>query len=157
MTTFKILFAAFAGVVLCSGVNAQRAEDVLASSTGLTYKASSLSPRGQKYYLEQRKMIAGARSEILSEMIARDVLEIEGKLQNTTREKLLEAQHAKVQEPSAAEIQATYNANKSAVGGRPLEVVRKGISIALDDGGGMTSCENVIEGGSRELSVVDWR
>ena len=127
MTIFKILFSIVAGALLLQTANAQRAEDVLASSTGLTYKASSLSPRGQKFYLERRRMLSEVRSDLLDEMIARDVLESESKSQSTTGEKLLEAQRAKVAEPSAAEIQTTYNANKAVVGDRPLGEVRKDI------------------------------
>ena len=127
MTIFKILFSILTGALLLQVAYAQRVDDVLASSTGLTYKASSLSPRGQKFYLERRKIMAEGRSDLLEEMIARDVLESESKSQNTTGEKLLEAQRAKVAEPSAAEIQTTYIANKAAVGDRPLEEVRKDI------------------------------
>ena len=127
MTIFKILFSIVAGALLLQTAYAQRAEDVLASSTGLTYKASSLSPRGQKFYLERRRMLSEARSDLLEEMIARDVLESESKSQSTTGEKLLEAQRAKAAEPSAAEIQTTYNANKAVVGDRPLGEVRKDI------------------------------
>ena len=127
MTICKSFFSILVGALLLPAAFAQRADDVLASSTGLTYKASSLSPRGQKFYLERRRMISEARSQLLDEMIARDMLEIEGKLQNTPGDKLLEAQRAKVPEPLAADIQKTYNENRAAVGDRPLEEVRKDI------------------------------
>ena len=127
MTPFRLLFSILAIAIAISATNAQRIDDVLASSTGLTYKASSLSPRGQKFYLEQRKMLTGARTELLDEMIAKEVLELESKAQNVSSDKLLEAQRAKAPEPTAAEIQTTYNQNQSVIGGAPLAEVRKDI------------------------------
>ena len=127
MTLYKIFFSILGVALLLNTVNAQRSDDVLATSTGMTYKASTLSPRGQKFYNEQRRMISETRTELLNEMVARELLEIEGKLQSTTGDKLLEAQRAKAAEPTAAEIQATYNANQSVIGGRSVEEVRKDI------------------------------
>ena len=127
MTPFRLLFSILAIAFAINATNAQRIEDVLASSTGLTYKASSLSPRGQKFYLEQRKMLSGARTELLDEMIAKDVLELESKAQNVSSDKLLETQRAKAPEPTAAEIQTTYDRNQSVIGGAPLAEVRKDI------------------------------
>jgi protein-disulfide isomerase len=127
MTPFRSFFPILAVVIAISAASAQRVEDVLASSTGITYKASSLSPRGQKFYFEQRKMMTAARTDLLNEMIAKDVLELESKLQNVPGDKLLETQRAKAAEPTATEIQATYNANQSLLGGVPINEVRKDI------------------------------
>lgn len=127
MTLIKIFLTTIVGVLLASSVCAQRLEDVLATSNGITYKASSLSPRGQKFYLEQRRMLTDERTHILSDMINNEVLETESKLLNTTSDKLLAAQRAKAPEPTAANIQATYDANRSAMRGQPLEVVKNDI------------------------------
>ena len=125
MTFSKILFTAIFLLLLLPNVFAQRAEDVLATSKDITYNASSLSPQGQKFYLEQRRMLSETRTSLLDEMIAESILEAESKLQNTTADKLLAAQRAKVPEPTAAEILSTYNANRAAIGDRTLEQVRK--------------------------------
>ena len=127
MTLFKFLLSIICCALIAPSAFTQRLDDVLATSNGLTYKASTLSPRGQKFYLEQRKMVSDARSHLLNEMIAREVVELESKLQNSTQEQLLAAQRAKVTEPSVAEIQKVYKDNAAAVGGRPLAEVRDDI------------------------------
>ncbi|MEO8041358.1 MAG: thioredoxin domain-containing protein [Acidobacteriota bacterium] len=115
-----ILFAA----LFVFSVNAQRLDDQLATSKNTMFTASSLSPSGQKLYLEQRKLLAENRADLLSGMIASAVLELESKALNSTPEKLVAAQRTKVGEPTAAEIKSLYDANVSAVGGRPLAEVR---------------------------------
>lgn len=113
--------------VLCA--NAQRLDDTLATSTNTTFTAASLSPSGQKFYLEQRTILSETRSDLFSTMIANAVLELESKALGTTAEKLLAAQQAKAKAPtpSDADIQKIYNANTAALGGRPLEEVREQI------------------------------
>ena len=108
--------------VLC--VDAQRLDDSLATSKNTMFTAASLSPEGQRFYLEQRKILSDTRSDLLSTMIANAVLELEAKPLNSTTEKLLAAQRAKVANPSAPEIKKLYDANAAEIGGRPLEEVR---------------------------------
>jgi protein-disulfide isomerase len=108
-------------------VEAQRLDDVLATSTSTKFTAASLTPEVQKYYLEKRKIVAEGRTELLSAMIANTVLELEAKALNTTPEKLLAAQRSKAKVPTAAEVERVYNANVSALGGRPLSEVREQI------------------------------
>ena len=125
MTFSKILFAATLSLSLLGTVSAQRAEDVLATSKDISYNASSLSPQGQKFYFEQRRMLSETRTALLDEMISESILEAESKVQNTTVDKLLQTQRAKVPEPTAAQILSTYNANRAAMGDRTLEQARK--------------------------------
>ncbi len=108
--------------VLC--VQGQRLDDPLANSKNTAFTAASLSPAGQKLYLEQRKIILENRSHILSDMIAKVVLELESNALKTTPEKLFAVQRDKAPEPTATEIQNLYNANVSALRGRPLVEVR---------------------------------
>jgi len=117
---FVLLFLA----LFVFSVDAQRLDDQLATSRNITFTASSLSTAGQKLYLEQRKMLAENRTDLLSGMIATAVLELESKALNSTPEKLLAAERGKVAEPTSAEIQRLYDANVSAVGGRPIAEVR---------------------------------
>ncbi len=105
-------------------VQAQRPDDQLATSKNTVFTAASLSPAGQKLYLEQRKIISENRSHILSDMIAKAVLELESNALKTTAEKLFAVQREKAPEPTATEIQNLYNANVSALRGRPLVEVR---------------------------------
>src|SRR5215213_7109609 len=111
MRHFWKLLLILTPALFCSAVAAQRIDDVLATSTNATFTAATLSPQGQKLYLEQRKMLADTRTELLSEMIANAVLELEARATNSTKEKLLATQRTKAAQPTAAEIQKIYNAN----------------------------------------------
>ena len=106
MTISKILSTILFHVLLVSAAFAQRTEDVLATSKDITYQASSLSPEGQKFYLEKRRLLSETRTALLNEMVSESILEAESKLQNTTADKLLAAQRSKVNEPTSEEIQA---------------------------------------------------
>jgi protein-disulfide isomerase len=134
-----------APVLFYSGVTAQRLDDVLATSTTSTFTASSLSPQGQKIYLEQRKLIGETRAQLLSEMIANAVLELEAKPTSSTKEKLLAAQRTKVAAPTTAEIQKIYNANTAALGGRPLAEVRGQIVEYLKHDSEQTAVNSYIQ------------
>jgi protein-disulfide isomerase len=119
-------FQAFALIVITLvSINAQSSDgDTLATSTGKTYKVSSLSPNGQKLYAERQKFIAETRTILFSAMMSEILVDLETKTQNTTREKLLATAKAKAVEPTAAQIQAVYDANRQALAGRTLEETR---------------------------------
>jgi len=124
MTYYKKLSVVLMATVLISAAYGQRPDEVIATSTGMTYKVSSLSPEGQKLYSERRTLIADTRTRLLTAMIAEALLELEIKAQNSTRDKIFALQKANVVDPTPAEIQAVYNANRGALGGRSLEETR---------------------------------
>ena len=132
------LFSKFLVVLLtllvASGIEAQRLDDVLATSTPATFTAASLSPDGQRMYTDRRKHIAERRTELLNQMIAKAVLDLEARALNTSTEKLIAAQRAKVPEPTAQEIQKVYAANSATLGGRRLEEVREQIEEYIHHG-----------------------
>src|SRR5687767_8598196 len=123
----------------------QRADDVLATSTGMSYKVDSLTPDAQKLYLEQRKMIADARTRLLSEMIAERLLEIEAGARKITPEKLVEAEAAKAAEPTAAQIQRVYDANRDRVAGATLAQLRPQIVEFLKAEAGQKAVDAFLE------------
>lgn len=127
MTHLKKLCVIFAAVLLVATADAQQSDDTLATSTTTTFKVSSLSPNGQRIFAERRKLVADARTSLLGAAVADALLDLESKAQNTTREKLLATQKAKAPEPTAAEIQAVYDANRNALGGRSLDEAREQI------------------------------
>lgn len=129
----KFLPAIFVAVLL-SQANAQRLDDVLATSTGMTYHASSLSPNGQKLYLEQRKVLSETRTDLLSQMIVEALLDLESKATGQAPEKLLGAERRKVTQPTAAEIDAVYKANLNTIGNRSIAEVRPQIVEFLKRG-----------------------
>jgi protein-disulfide isomerase len=126
-----IRFLALLLLLIPSIISAQNAETVLASSKGKTFTHAVLSPQGQQAYSNQKAQYESARTELLSQMIADGLLALESKATGATAAKLLAAVEAKVAEPSAAQIQAVYDANRAALGNRSLEEVRKDIVAFL--------------------------
>lgn len=139
------LFAIVVSALLVFSIDAQRLDDQLATSKNTTFTAASLSPEGQKIYLEQRKFLAENRSDLLARMIANAVLELESKALNSTPEKLIAAPRTKVAEPTAVEIQKLYDANVSALGGRPIAEVRPQLVEYLKNVGGDRAVDEYIQ------------
>jgi protein-disulfide isomerase len=123
MKLFVILILLFAAALAA----AQKPDTNLATSTKLNFTVSSLSPEGQRLYNEQANEIAKARTDLLTEMAANTLLELEAGAQNVTSAQLLVGQRKKVPDPTDAEIQAVYDANRSAIGNKPVLEVRKQI------------------------------
>jgi protein-disulfide isomerase len=131
-------------VILFSGANGQRLDDILATSTNTTFTAASISPPAQKLYLERRTQMADVRTALLEEMIAKAVLELEGKALNSTGDKLVLAQRAKAPAPTAAEIQKLYDANAATLRGQTIDEVRDQIIDYLKDESGQKLVEAYI-------------
>ena len=108
---------------LAAGLSAQ----TIATANGRAFTSSDLSPEAQAQYANQKKALENTRTQLLGQMIAEDLLDTEAKAVGSTREKLLAAQRAKVTEPTATQVQAVYDQNQSALGGRPLSDVRNDI------------------------------
>lgn len=106
---------------------AQKLSDVLASAKGKIFTAADLSSDGQTAYLGQRAEVAAARERYLSELVTDELLDLEAKATNTSVEKLIAAERSKVQDPTAAQIQAVYDANQASLNGKPLQEVRNEI------------------------------
>ena len=106
---------------------AQKPEPTLATSTKLNFTVSSLSPEGQRLYNEQANEIARARTDLLTEMAANTLLELEAATLNVKPAQLLGAQRKKVPDPTDGQIQAVYDANREAIGNKPVAEVRKQI------------------------------
>jgi len=110
--------------VLSSLAAAQTADGVLATATGKTFKAVDLSSEVQAQFSNQKKALEDTRTQLLGQMIAEDLLDIEAKAAGSTRGKLIAAERAKVADPTAAQIQAVYVANQAALGSRSLADVK---------------------------------
>lgn len=121
MKTISVFFVTLS---LAAAVTAQKPDQVLATAAGQSFTTKDL-PAGIVKHLESEPaMIAEARTRTLSEMVTEHILETEAKAQNITVEKLLDNVTAKVPSPSAAEIQAVYNSNRSQIGSKSLDEVR---------------------------------
>ena len=105
-------------------MSAQKPDEVLATAAGQTFTTKALPAGIVKQWESEPAMIAEARTRTLSEMVTEHLLETEAKAQNITVEKLLENVTAKVPAPTAAEIQAVYNSNRSQIGSKSLDEIR---------------------------------
>lgn len=126
----KYFFAA-ALLLSASFAFSQKPEEVLATSTGATYTAQSLSAEGRKIYENRDKIIAETRTRLLSEMVAETLLDFEAKAQNRTAEQLLTAERAKAAVATAAQIQAFYDENRSSLANKTFDEVRGQIAEYL--------------------------
>jgi protein-disulfide isomerase len=115
-----------------SGISAQNTS-VLASANGKNYTAADLDPETRGLHEGLSKFISEERVEILGEMIAQILFATEAAAKNMTVEKLLETEVTKrMTAPTAAEIQAVYDANKESIGTRTLAEVRPQIVQFLE-------------------------
>ena len=124
MKTLQLLIACVLTALAMLSINGQVGDGTLATSTGKTYKVSSLSPEGQKLYAERQKFVSETRSILFSSMVSEILIDLEAKAQNTTREKLIAGVRAKIAEPTAVQIQAVYDANRQVLAGRTLDEAR---------------------------------
>ena len=132
---------------------AQKPSDVLATSIGVTYTAETLSPEVRKVYENRDKIIADARSQALSVMKARALLDLEAKTTNRTAEQILAAERTKAVAPTAEQIQAFYDENSSSLGGKTLDEVRKQITEYLQQQSEQQAVEGFVKGLEEKYKV----
>ncbi|MFN2500652.1 MAG: DsbA family protein [Pyrinomonadaceae bacterium] len=106
---------------------AQKPTEVLATTAGRTFTARDLSPAAQNAIEKLPSMIANLRKQLLAQKLGSVLLETEAKTRNMQIPALLKLETAKVKDPTPAEIQAVYDANKAAIGNKSLAEVRKQI------------------------------
>ncbi|MEK7723316.1 MAG: thioredoxin domain-containing protein [Acidobacteriota bacterium] len=103
-------------------------EEILATANGQNYTVKDLDPATREAYEGLGKAIAAERTELLGDRIAEILFKDEAILRKLTVDKLLEIEIGKrLIAPTAAEIKAVYDANKSQIGDRTLEEVRPNI------------------------------
>ncbi len=119
----SLVFLLFAA----AGALAQAPDEVLASFTGRTITSRDLSPHAQDEIAKLPAVIADARKKMHAQKLGALLLENEAKALKTTVPALLKLQTAKIKDPTPAQIQAVYDANREQIAGRPLADVRKEI------------------------------
>lgn len=149
MRRILALFFLFSGTIAL----AQKPSDVLATSIGVTYTAETLSPEVRKVYENRDKIIADARSQALSVMKARALLDLEAKTTNRTAEQILAAERTKAVAPTAEQIQAFYDENSSSLGGKTLDEVRKQITEYLQQQSEQQAVEGFVKGLEEKYKV----
>ena len=121
----KFITAIFCLITLAFSVSAQKSVDVLATATGKTFTAADLDAQAQQIIENRQKIIADARLELFAGQVSDALLLKEAEARKTTVEKLLETEiKSKIPDPSAAQIQAIYDANSEQLKNKPLAEVR---------------------------------
>ncbi len=110
---------------------AQKGDDRLATAGDLIFTANSLSGPVQKMYLGRAAAIAAKRKDLLDSLVRETALAAEAKGRGISPDTLLAGELKNIPAPTTAEIQKVYDANRTALGGRPLAEVRPQIASFL--------------------------
>lgn len=105
----------------------QKPAEILATATGHTFTERDLSPEAQDARANLPALIADARKQLLAQMVGGILLETEAKARNLTVAAVINAETAKIKDPTEAEIKAVYDANQEKLGDKTLDAVRKQI------------------------------
>lgn len=116
-----LLIPALAAASLAQG----QTGEVLVTGKGIRITASDLMPRTKAVYDSVAASIVAGRSQILSGYLAEQLLETEAKARGISVEALEREALAKVPDPSTEVIQQVYDANRAALGNKPLAEVRQ--------------------------------
>jgi protein-disulfide isomerase len=120
MLKFKVLLFV---AVLSAAVTAQQPE-TLATSTLRSFTTADLSQQTRTAWEQRDRSYMSSREQMLNQMVTEAVLDLEAKAAGTTSAKLVEAQKAKVADPSEEQIKGVYDANAEALGNKPLDQVK---------------------------------
>jgi protein-disulfide isomerase len=107
---------------------AQTEPEVLATAGGISFTAADLTRNARAAYENSRQLVSATRQAELDDEISRLLLDEEAKLRKISVAKLLEAEvDKKVPDPAEDEIKNIYEANRSDLGGKSLEEMRRPI------------------------------
>lgn len=113
-------------------LSAQTPDEILATATNKKFTAAALNPQVRELRDTLPKRLADARREFFSRQIMETLFDLESAARKTTVEELHKIEvRSKVPDPSEAEIQAVYDANRAALGYKPLAEVRPQIVAFL--------------------------
>ena len=118
-------------VALFSGAAFGQATDVLATANGRSFTAADLPEDARKEWDSRDQTLASVRHQLLSDMVTEVILDLEAKVRGMTPTQLVAEQKRKVADPTDQEISATYEANRQALGNKPISDVRQPIIAFL--------------------------
>lgn len=133
---------------------AQKPDEILATANNRKFTVKDLAPEAQKFWQNLPKTIADARSQMLSQMIGDLLFETEAKAANTTADKLLDEQFAKIPAPKDSDILKVYEANRSIFGAKTLEEVKPQIVSFLRREPEQKAVQNLVENLRVKYKVV---
>src|SRR5436305_7701408 len=122
-----IITKVFLLLTLFAAAAVAQTSGILASANGRNFTEADLSPDARAAWQKRAESYAATRGQLLSDMVTDIVLEMEAKALSTTPAKLVEEQKRKIADPSETEINSVYEANKQALGNKPISEVRKTI------------------------------
>ena len=105
----------------------QTPDAVLATATGFKFTAADLAPEPKAIYERSADIFANNRKKFFEQTVSEALLETESKLTGLTAEKLLDAEIAKLPQPTEATIKEIYDLNRASLGDRTLEQTRNQI------------------------------
>ncbi len=117
--------------VLAIAAAAQKPDDILATTTGHTFRLKDLSAETQKDVADLPANIQKARVAVLDQMVSQRVYEAEAKSRGVTVGKLVADEKAKIPNPLETEIKTVLDANQDKLGGITQEEARKRILAFL--------------------------
>lgn len=128
----RSILVIFAVLALTASVSlAQTAVKPLATARGVTITAGDLSPEARGSLENLPNAIAASRTQALSTYLADRLLEMEAKARKISVIELQAEALKAVPDPTVENIQAVYDANKAALGNKPVTEVRDQIVAYL--------------------------
>jgi protein-disulfide isomerase len=121
----RTLFPFLAVLFVAAAVHAQKATDVFAVVNGTPITAADMPPQVLGEYMKLPRRISTERSEFFKDFVAEVLIEQEAKARGVSARSLTESEvTAKTPEPTPAQIEALFEANRQAFGPRSLDDVR---------------------------------
>jgi protein-disulfide isomerase len=120
------IFASFLLLIFFSlNLFAQTNNEILATANNQNFTSADLPPQLREAFENRAAIIANMRKEILFQQIANILLEAEAAALKTSVDKMIAAEmQRRVPNPTEAQIQAVYDANREQIGNRALAEVR---------------------------------
>ena len=114
-------------LLLFSAAIRAQSPDILATATGRSFTSADLTPDVRSLWEKRNDVYRAQRNQLLYDMVTEIVIDLEAKAKNTTSTRLIADQRAQVADPTDAQITAVYEANREALGNKPIADVRKSI------------------------------
>src|SRR5262245_55415340 len=111
-------------MLFTAAIRAQ-APEVLANVTGRNFTTADLSPEVKSFWEKRSDVYRAERDQLLNDMVTEIVLDLEAKAKNTTSARLVDGLRTQIADPTDAQIAAVYEANREALGNKPIADVRK--------------------------------
>jgi protein-disulfide isomerase len=117
-------------IILIAGLSAfvsAQQQEVIAKTLVRDFTIADLSGKARTAWEQRDRSFAGAREQLLSQMVSEELLDLEANSTGKTTAKLIDEIKGRIADPSDAEIKSTYDSNLQALENKPLSDVRTAI------------------------------